>query len=119
MVKLDGEAYFAVAKDAAHPFIVQTDNMETRVLGTKFNVCGFQGKDTRITLIEGSVIATNRKTRQQVKMLPGEEVVVTAEGKTQKNSVKDGLKYGKILRKLLKMLGIILLNQYSIHYVMH
>ena len=78
VVKLDGEAYFAVAKDAAHPFIVQTDNMETRVLGTKFNVCGFQGKDTRITLIEGSVIATNRKTRQQVKMLPGEEVVVTA-----------------------------------------
>lgn len=94
VVKLDGEAYFAVAKDAAHPFIVQTDNMETRVLGTKFNVCGFQGKDTRITLIEGSVIATNRKTRQQVKMLPGEEVVVTAEGKTQKNSVDvDGYVY--------------------------
>lgn len=94
MVKLDGEAYFAVAKDAAHPFIVQTDNMETRVLGTKFNVCGFQGKDTRITLIEGSVIATNRKTRQQVKMLPGEEVVVTAEGNTQKNSVDvDGYVY--------------------------
>ncbi len=87
VVKLDGEAYFAVAKDAAHPFIVQTDKMETRVLGTKFNVRGFQGKDTHITLIEGSVVATNRKTHQQVKMLPGEEVVVTADGKTQKNSV--------------------------------
>ncbi len=87
VVKLDGEAYFAVAKDATRPFIVQTDNMETRVLGTKFNVCGFQGKDTRITLIEGSVVATNRKTRQQVKMQPGEEVVVTADGKTQKSFV--------------------------------
>ena len=33
-VSLSGEAYFEVRKDARHPFIVQADEVEVKVLGT-------------------------------------------------------------------------------------
>ena len=37
-VKLSGEARFEVAKDASRPFIVCTEQLQTRVLGTVFDV---------------------------------------------------------------------------------
>ena len=37
-VFLDGEAYFDVAHDKRHPFIVRAGELKIRVLGTKFNV---------------------------------------------------------------------------------
>lgn len=38
VVSLEGEAYFKVTKDAKHPFIVKSGNLQVRVLGTEFNV---------------------------------------------------------------------------------
>lgn len=37
-VSLSGEAYFEVHKDVRHPFIVQADEVEVKVLGTHFNL---------------------------------------------------------------------------------
>ncbi|MDR1281844.1 MAG: FecR family protein [Opitutaceae bacterium] len=38
VVKLSGEAFFDVARDTARPFVVETDSLRIRVLGTRFNV---------------------------------------------------------------------------------
>ena len=54
-VKLIGEAYFEVAHDKAHPFIVETEKMQTRVLGTSFNVRSYNGENPIVTLVNGSV----------------------------------------------------------------
>ncbi|MGK4568546.1 FecR family protein [Flavobacterium sp. 3HN19-14] len=55
-VFLDGEAYFDVAKDKAHPFIVNADKLNVRVLGTHFNVTNYPEDDqTDVVLVEGSV----------------------------------------------------------------
>lgn len=55
-VKLSGEAYFEISKDKAHPFIVATDNQETTVLGTHFNINSYTNEDlTKTTLLEGSI----------------------------------------------------------------
>jgi transmembrane sensor len=55
-VKLSGEAYFQIAKDKAHPFIVETDKQEVEVLGTHFNVNSYANElITKTTLLEGSV----------------------------------------------------------------
>jgi len=55
-VFLDGEAFFDVAKDKKHPFIVNADNLNVRVLGTHFNVSNYpEDVSTDVVLVEGSV----------------------------------------------------------------
>ncbi|WEK20023.1 MAG: FecR domain-containing protein [Candidatus Pedobacter colombiensis] len=55
-VALSGEAYFEVAKDKKHPFIVTTDKQEIEVLGTHFNINAYQDEGgVMTTLLEGSV----------------------------------------------------------------
>jgi ferric-dicitrate binding protein FerR (iron transport regulator) len=55
VVELNGEAYFEVAHDSLRPFIVQSAQAYTRVLGTQFNIRARQQLLTEITLVEGSV----------------------------------------------------------------
>jgi len=55
-VYLDGEAFFDVAKDKKHPFIVNADELNVRVLGTHFNVSNYpEDALTDVVLVEGSV----------------------------------------------------------------
>ncbi|MBL9205037.1 MAG: FecR domain-containing protein [Opitutaceae bacterium] len=50
-----GEAFFSVIKDVAHPFLVETPAGLVRVTGTQFNVRLTPQGVTEVTLIEGSV----------------------------------------------------------------
>lgn len=55
-VELDGEAFFEVSRNEEAPFIVSTEKLDIKVLGTKFNVFAYRGKNEFNTaLIEGSV----------------------------------------------------------------
>ncbi|MFB9080806.1 FecR family protein [Flavobacterium procerum] len=55
-VYLSGEAFFEVAKDKNHPFIVNADQVDIKVLGTKFNISAYPENPTvNSTLIEGSI----------------------------------------------------------------
>jgi len=54
-VFLDGEAYFEVSHDGK-PFIVSSGNMNTRVLGTSFNISAYSDDAAfKTTLVEGRV----------------------------------------------------------------
>ena len=56
VVKLTGEAYFEVARDTEKPFIVETGNMRTRVLGTSFNINAYTNEEAiYTTLLSGRV----------------------------------------------------------------
>lgn len=55
-VFLSGEAYFEVSEDKTHPFIVNAEELNVRVLGTRFNVaCYPEDRFTDVVLVEGSV----------------------------------------------------------------
>lgn len=55
-IYLSGEAYFEVAHDSLHPFIVQAEDVAIRVLGTTFNVNAYpEGAWIKTTLVEGRV----------------------------------------------------------------
>ncbi|RHM37784.1 FecR family protein [Butyricimonas virosa] len=55
-VKLQGEAYFEVARDESKPFIVETTGMQTKVLGTTFNIKAYPDESReQTTLLEGKV----------------------------------------------------------------
>ena len=56
MVNLSGEAFFDVAKDPEHPFLVQADNISVEALGTKFNVNAYpESKSISVVLADGKV----------------------------------------------------------------
>ena len=77
-VRVSGEAYFEVAEDAAHPFIVETAGVKIKVLGTGFNVMAYPGDaESAVTLVHGKVgIQTDR---QQLVLQPDEQYVYQSE----------------------------------------
>ncbi|MDN3548830.1 FecR family protein [Mucilaginibacter aquaedulcis] len=77
-VELTGEAYFEVAKDKAHPFIVQTATQTVRVLGTHFNINSYADEPAvKTTLIEGSVRINDILNNKGGILKPGEQAVLT------------------------------------------
>jgi transmembrane sensor len=79
-VELTGEAYFEVAKDKAHPFIVKTDKQEIKVLGTHFNVSSYPDEQfTKTTLFEGSVKVVSKTDAGSIATLkPGQQAQVSS-----------------------------------------
>lgn len=72
-VELSGEAYFEVSKDRKHPFIVQTEAVDVRVLGTHFNVDAYRDNpDVRTTLLSGSVAVSNKNRSERIVLKPNE-----------------------------------------------
>jgi Fe2+-dicitrate sensor, membrane component len=72
VVSLEGEAYFEVAKDKARPFVVISRGQEVEVLGTHFNVNGYEDETaTATTLLEGSVKVSTGDIKQILK--PGQQ----------------------------------------------
>ena len=64
VVELNGEAYFEVAHDKAHPFRVVSNKQNVEVLGTHFNVNAYPDEpNTKTTLLEGSVKVTSENDK--------------------------------------------------------
>lgn len=59
-----GEVYLEVAHDKKHPFIVESEGFNLRVLGTKFNISNYKGATTSIVLVEGSVEVTDQNAKR-------------------------------------------------------
>lgn len=56
IVKLSGEAFFQVAPDVEHPFVVMAGKTSTRVFGTAFNISAYpQAGQVRVSLQYGKV----------------------------------------------------------------
>ena len=92
-VRLYGEAYFEVAKDRRHPFVVETDFLTTTVLGTSFNVRAYSQGDASVALVEGRVSV--KSGRESLQLQPGQQVVI-ANGKLTAEHVNT---YGYTQRK--------------------
>lgn len=69
-VYLTGEAYFDVAKDAEHPFVVNVEGMEVKVYGTRFNVNTLEEGVVQTVLERGKVSVKALKTGEEVMLKP-------------------------------------------------
>ena len=83
-VQLQGEAYFEVSKDAAHPFKVEAGAIIVQVLGTHFNVEAYP-EDTQVktTLLEGSVsVSLIGKAEESLILSPNESAIYNKDKKS-------------------------------------
>lgn len=79
-VELIGEAYFKVARNETAPFIVDTKDMDVRVLGTSFNVSVYPDEEkSHATLVEGRVEVKNKMNGKNVLLEPGEQALLQGE----------------------------------------
>lgn len=75
-VTLSGEAFFDVSHDAAHPFVIHTEMMDVKVLGTSFNVQAYPGGDSvHVSVKTGKVQCMSGS--DTVIIMPGEYAVYT------------------------------------------
>ncbi|WP_065218356.1 MULTISPECIES: FecR domain-containing protein [Butyricimonas] len=75
-VRLEGEAYFEVESGKGR-FVVETGDMNVRVLGTAFNVNAYGDEAvTRATLVHGKVEVLTAKDDLRQVLAPGEQAVL-------------------------------------------
>jgi transmembrane sensor len=73
LVKFSGEAYFEVHHDSLHPFIVQTNSIQVKVLGTSFNLRAFpEDSKSEAVLVNGKVLIQNKAGQNMAKLTPGQ-----------------------------------------------
>ncbi|QLE01265.1 FecR domain-containing protein [Galbibacter sp. BG1] len=76
-VTLEGEAFFQITKNPNKPFIVSTENIKTRVLGTSFNVNTFNPDQPQVVVSTGKVRVSNTANESMnVDLLPNEKAVL-------------------------------------------
>jgi ferric-dicitrate binding protein FerR (iron transport regulator) len=85
-ISLQGEAYFDVAKDKEHPFIVSTSEATVRALGTRFNVKAYPNEKTfSATLEEGEIdVRLSKSGGQKFILKPNEKIVFLRSGQNLK-----------------------------------
>lgn len=83
---LTGEGFFDVSEDKTSPFIINANELNIRVLGTKFNLSAYpEDENIRTVLVEGSVgfyDSTTDFDETSRRLVPGEMAIWEKELKT-------------------------------------
>jgi transmembrane sensor len=83
-VYLTGEAFFEVAKDAEHPFLVYTHEVTTKVLGTSFRITAYEQEKEIIVVVKTGKVSVFTQPRmdssaksaaQEFILTPNQQVV--------------------------------------------
>ncbi len=76
MVKLYGEGYFSVTKkDAAHPFIVETEHLAVRVLGTEFNISSYPEDETTMAILDEGSLEIKTSGQGNFRLAAGQQLI--------------------------------------------
>lgn len=72
-VEFNGEGFFEVAKDAAHPFGITSEGLHVQVLGTAFNLYTRTGENmAKLALHRGKVMFSSTVSKDSAVVLPGQ-----------------------------------------------
>lgn len=79
-IKLKGEAFFEVTPKKNNPLIIETDKLNTHVLGTKLNIKAYpEENEVQLTLLEGKVVAEikeNNSKNEKIELKPNQQLAL-------------------------------------------
>ncbi|RXG13542.1 FecR family protein [Leeuwenhoekiella aestuarii] len=127
-VFLEGEGFFEVTKNAKKPFIVNANDIDVKVLGTKFNLSSYDTNESvTATLVEGAVsVYRNSAPEEELRLSPSyqasynkkdgklDKAVVDTEIYTawmQDKLIVNNLKFSEILVKLERLYDVKFINK--------
>ena len=103
-ISMNGEAWFHVAEDKAHPFEIAAGKSTLRVLGTKFNINAYpEEKYVEVVLEEGKVQFTAPSVASPIEMKPDERLVYTPD--SVNISISEPFKYSAWTEGMLVFRG--------------
>ncbi|WP_316828304.1 FecR family protein [Pedobacter miscanthi] len=126
-IELEGEAFFEVKHDTTSPFIVHSGKMQTRVLGTSFNIYAYPKDGTFSVAVRTGKVRVSERSEGKLKQLslltPGMKLLyhlkarnmsVSTERITEVNGwIKNSFAFKDVsLPNMLKSLG----RYYNIHF---
>lgn len=74
-VQLKGQAYFNIAPDANHPFVVSAGTLEITDIGTSFHVTAFPDADSVMVFVESGEVQLKTLSGKSLNLLKGEQGV--------------------------------------------
>jgi ferric-dicitrate binding protein FerR (iron transport regulator) len=93
-IELIGEAFFDVFKDKKRPFVVNTNEVNVTVLGTKFNIASYDNeKNVEVVLEEGKLVFSDIKLKKFYTMNPNDLVIYNKSKKDFSTEVVQPQKY--------------------------
>jgi ferric-dicitrate binding protein FerR (iron transport regulator) len=84
---LEGEALFEIAKDAAHPFVIDCGEATIRVVGTSFSV-RTGGDSLELKVLTGRVNLSSKLDKTQVDVAANEKVIYSVSGGLERLELK-------------------------------
>ncbi len=72
-VSLTGNAFFEVIKDASRPFLINTNDINIKVLGTSFDVYSFKGESSTVSVRSGKVEVSHPDTKTKITLEKNEQ----------------------------------------------
>lgn len=117
-VSLNGEAYFDVIRNPRKPFVVETPECTFTVLGTRFDVCAYEGDDEMYAVLEDGSLKVRTGSMEDV-LSPGDKFSKAGSGYTKEKvdvdrylswlggAIKfDKIKFPQLLKRLERAYGI-------------
>ncbi len=125
MVTLSGEAFFDIKRDTSKPFIVKTDQLKIKVLGTSFNVKSYPvDENIETTLVTGKVEVLQQTNEPSTVLAPSQKAIFDKEKKDIRVNKVDtenvvAWRQGKLIfdKTPLKQVVLDLKRKYNVQFV--
>lgn len=75
LVNLNGEAYFSIRRNVQKPFIVETQQLSVKVLGTRFNVKAYPNDEQVTTTLTSGKVEVNTSSHRSQRLKPNEQLI--------------------------------------------
>jgi transmembrane sensor len=76
VIELSGAAFFNVKRDASRPFLVYSDEIVTKVLGTSFRITAFDDSEEIVVAVKTGKVSVSQK-QESKGSVPMEDVILT------------------------------------------
>ncbi len=73
-LELMGEAYFEVKSNPERPFMVETEKIKTRVLGTSFNIKAYKNSNTKVSVNSGRVEVELKEISEKIVLIKNQQI---------------------------------------------
>jgi ferric-dicitrate binding protein FerR (iron transport regulator) len=104
-VSLNGEGFFEVTHNAKKPFLVHTNKLTVKVLGTVFNIKAYNNdRNTETTLLKGKVqVELENNPEKNIVLLPNEKLLVANTQSSNRTQAAGNLKEAKIEYQVINL----------------